>query len=272
MPHPVVNFLRHSLTLKAAMAECADTPKPKSVHQLRSTTRRIEAILELLANTADLSNARRQERTFRRYLRKVRSAAGKVRDIDVHLEMLGAYKSITDTARLERDLSSARRKSATKLQRRILKDGPALRHALDNLESDLAPLVDLNLSGGSIAHSAQTWLATAIDGLDPHHDDGLHSIRKACKTARYMAEVGSESSKSAMKLAQRLNDVQQTTGAWHDCLLLLNEAYTSLPDDSPLIEKVRRKALRLRRQAEAKAIPLRTMRNLAPTPTRSGVH
>jgi hypothetical protein len=61
MPQPIVAFLHHSLMLKAAMAECVDAPEPKTVHRLRSTTRRMEAILELLATSADLPNGRQKE-------------------------------------------------------------------------------------------------------------------------------------------------------------------------------------------------------------------
>jgi CHAD domain-containing protein len=173
--------------------------------------------------------------------------------------MLGAYKTFDDAADLKKDLNATRKKLADKLQRRILKDEHDLRRALDDLETALAPLVDLNLSGGSLADSAQSWLTTAVEGLDPRQDAGLHSMRKACKTARYIAEIGSEASQKAAKLAERLNDVQQTTGAWHDCLLLLNKAHASLPNDSPLIEKVHAKVLRLRRRAESKAKHLHSM-------------
>ena len=262
MPQPVIAFLRQSLMLRAAIAECVETPEPKAVHRLRSTTRRMEAVLELLTASADLPNDRQKEKSLRKYLRKIRQASGKVRDIDVHLEMLSSYKTIGDATHLERDLTAARKKLVDKLQRRILKDERNIRRSLDNLETSLAPLVDLDLSGGSVAHAAQDWLATAVNGLDPQQDDGLHSIRKACKTARYIAEIGSEASKSATRLAHRLNDIQQTTGAWHDCLLLLNQAHASLHNDSPLIEKIHAKALRLRRRAESKARPLYSMSKL----------
>jgi CHAD domain-containing protein len=266
MPQPVVNFLRYSLMLKAAIVECADTPDPKPVHRLRSTTRRMEAVLELLgelfANSTDLPKGRQKQRSFRRCLRKIRRAAGAVRDVDVHLEILEAYKGIRDTAVLVKDLNAARKKSAKRLQQRIGKDEHDLRRTLDELEAVLAPFADLDWSGGGLAHAAQEWLTTAVHDLDPRQDDELHSIRKACKTARYIAEIGGEASKAAMKLAERFEDIQQTTGAWHDHLLLLNEVHVALPNDSPLVEKIHAKALRLRRKAELKAKPLHSLNRL----------
>jgi CHAD domain-containing protein len=216
----------------------------------------MEAVLELLATSDDLPGGRKKEKSFRRYLRKIRRAAGKVRDIDVHLEMLGAYKTIRDAAALAKDLNAARGKLVAKLQLLITDGEHDIRRSLADLEEVLAPIADLDLSGGNLAQAARSWLAVALRGLDPQQDEGLHSIRKACKTARYIAEVGSEASQIATKLAQRLNDVQQTTGAWHDCLLLLNKAHANLPNDSPLIEKIQAKALQLRRKAESKATPL----------------
>jgi CHAD domain-containing protein len=256
MPQPVVAFLRHSLMLKAAMAECAETPKPKTVHQLRSTTRRMEAALELLITTASLPALSKRSKAFRRSLRRLRRTAGQVRDLDVHRQLLGAYKRTSGATLLEEDLDAARKKKALKLQQRIAKDEPEIRRALDKLETALAPTADLDLSGTGIVDAAQIWLATAMHGLDLQSDDDLHSIRKACKTGRYIAEIGSEASKAAASLEKRLNSVQQTTGAWHDYLMLLKEVHRSLPEDSSLAGKLHAKAERLRHRAEVKAARL----------------
>jgi CHAD domain-containing protein len=253
MPEPLTTFLRHSLLLKAAMAECLDEPKPSPVHQLRSSTRRIEATLELLINTADLPSVPKKAKALRQSLGKIRRASGKVRDIDAHRDLLATYKTITDAARMEKAFNATRKTKAQKLQRHILEDQQAVVRALEKLETALAPVVDLNLSGGDLAHVARSWLTAALRGLDLEDNDDLHSIRKACKTARYIAEIGSQSSKAASKLAARLEDIQQTTGAWRDSLLLLDEAHTILRNNSPLIEKIQRKAQRLRIHAVSKA-------------------
>jgi CHAD domain-containing protein len=253
MPQPVITFLRHSLMLKTKMAECLNEPKPKAVHQLRSSARRIEATLELLIATADLPSVPKRSKELRRSLRKLRRASGKVRDIDVHRSLLAAYKTIADAALMDKFLNAARKTKVRKLQRRIVEDQEDILRALDELETTIASVADVNLSGGNLVQAAQSWLATAVRGLNLEHDDDLHSIRKACKTARYIAEIGSQTSKAAAKLAARLEDVQQTTGAWHDCLLLLDEANAVVRNDSPLIEKIQTKTRRLRLQAESKA-------------------
>jgi CHAD domain-containing protein len=272
MPQPVATFLRHSLSLKTAMAECLNKPTPKIVHRLRATIRRIEATLDLLIDTADLPTLPRQSKQLRRSLRQVRRAAGTVRDLDVHCELLATYKTISDASALEKDLVAVRRRKEKKLQQNIKRDTRDIFKMLDKLEPTLAPAAELDLSGGSLAHAARTLLAPALIGLDPSDDEDLHSIRKAGKSARYIAEIGNKVSKEAATLAKRLIDLQQTIGAWHDHLLLLNEAETALPTDSPLTEKLHAKATTLRMQAALKAVRV-TARKASPSSRRtSDVH
>jgi len=256
MPQPIVAFLHQSDALKSAMVECLDTASPKAVHRLRSTTRRMEAALQLLIITAGSPALQKKSKAFRKALRKIRRAAGHVRDLDVHRELLGAYKKISDTARLEEDLDTARKKDARKLQQTIAKDQQEILSTLAKLEAALSIVANLDLSGEGVADAARSWLAAAVHGLDLQDDEDLHSIRKACKTGRYIAEIGSEASTVAAGLAKRLNGVQQTTGSWHDYLMLLEEVHRSLPEDSPLAGKLHAKAERLRHLAEAKAARL----------------
>ena len=54
-------------------------------------------------------------------------------------------------------------------------------------------------------------------------------------------------------LASRFERAQETLGAWHDCLLLLNEAQASLPRNSPTLNQLQEKAFQLRQQANATA-------------------
>src|SRR5258708_24001743 len=91
MPQPVTVFLRQALMLKAAIGACLKKPSPKRVHHLRSTTRRIEATLELLVLSAGISRIEKQVKPLQRSLPKLRRAAGAVRDADVQHDLLAAY-------------------------------------------------------------------------------------------------------------------------------------------------------------------------------------
>jgi CHAD domain-containing protein len=216
----------------------------------------MEAALELLIITAGLPALRKKSKAFRKALRKIRRAAGHVRDLDVHRELLGAYKKIRDTERLEEDLDAERKIDARKLQQSIARDQQNILRALAKLEKTLSPAANLDLSGEGVADSARSWLASAVHGLDLQDDEDLHSIRKACKTGRYIAEIGSKASTVAASLAKRLNGVQKTAGSWHDYLMLLEEVHRNLPEDSPLAGKLHAKAERLRHLAEGKAARL----------------
>src|ERR1700721_1390173 len=120
MPQPVTVFLRQSLTLNAAIAACLEKPSIKSVHRLRSSTRRIEAILELLTISTNL-RLRTKSKSLRKILRTLRRAAGAVRDLDVHHELLRPYKKNNDTAKLEQTLAATGEKSAHTLRTELRK-------------------------------------------------------------------------------------------------------------------------------------------------------
>jgi CHAD domain-containing protein len=238
------------------MANCLEDPKPAAVHKLRSATRRLEAVLEVLTSSADLPALPKRSKAFKRSIREIRRAAGDVRDLDVHRKLLSTYQAVRGATELETELEALRKKKVKKLQSQILADQDEIHLALDKLEVTFAELTDLNLSGKRLIHTARSWLAPEVRGLDPHEDEDLHSLRKACKTARYIAEIGGEVSKTAAKFAKRLEDVQESTGAWHDSLLLLNRANDRLPAKSPFTERIYAKTGLLRRRAELKATHL----------------
>jgi CHAD domain-containing protein len=257
MSQPVAGFLRQSVALKSAIADCLDDPSTKSVHKLRSSTRRLEATLELL-DVATNIEIRRKSKPLRKALGSIRRAAGAVRDLDVHRNLLRVYKKNRDTIQLERALISAREKSARRLRTQLKKGQQKLHQEIDDLEIILKPTRDLDLSGAELLRLTRTWFATSVCNLDPQQDDQLHSIRKAGKTARYIAETGADNSKAVAGLAARFEHAQETLGAWHDFLLLLSEAKASLPEHNPTVDQIREKVLQLRRQANATAKHLLT--------------
>jgi CHAD domain-containing protein len=269
MPQPVTAFIQQSLILKAAITDCLKKPSQKPVHKLRTSTRRIEATLELLAAVSTI-HIDRESKSLRKALRKLRRAAGVVRDLDVHRDLLKACKKSADTTRLDHELSVAREKLAAKLTQALEKYQKKINKSLDDLEIALEPALELDLSGKELVHLTRGWFAKNACALDPGHDDQLHSIRKAGKTARYIAETGAETSKAAAALASRLERTQKTLGSWHDHLLLLDEAQASLSKQSHTTEQIRRKATDLRLKAGSAAKHL--LVTICAVPTQAGVH
>src|SRR5271170_1664781 len=126
----------------------------------------------------------------------VEVAAGAVRDLDVHRDLLNAYKKNRDTLQLDHDLASAREKAARKLHTELRESQKKLHLELASLEIILQPALNLKLSGAELRRLTRNWFAKTIADLDPQQDDQLHSIRKAGKTARYIAETGAGESKA----------------------------------------------------------------------------
>jgi CHAD domain-containing protein len=253
MPRPVTVFLRQGLMLKAAIAACLKKPSPKRVHHLRSTTRRIEATLELLAVSADISRINKQSKPLRRSLRKLRRAAGAVRDADVQYDLLAAYNRTPDSKRLREDLTALRKNAERKLIQRLEREQNRIELRLHNLEASLSPAIDLDLSGAKLITVTQSWFAENIRGLDPRHDQDLHALRKTSKTARYLAETGVDASKAAATLAARFEAAQKSLGEWHDHFLLLHVAHSRLPQNSETIEQIQEDTERLHQRADTAA-------------------
>jgi CHAD domain-containing protein len=253
MPQPVTVFLRQGLMLKAAIAACLKKASPKRVHHLRSTTRRIEATLELLVLSAGIPRIDKHSKPLERSLRKLRRAAGEVRDADVQFDLLAAYNHTPDSKRLREDLTAVRKKAERKLIQRLEQEQKRIDLRLRNLEASLSPALELDLSGAKLINVTQSWFAENIRGLDPHHDQDLHALRKVSKTARYLAETGVDASKAVATRAARYEAAQKSLGEWHDHFLLLHQAHTRLPPDSETIEQIQQDTERLHQRADAAA-------------------
>jgi CHAD domain-containing protein len=253
MPQPVTVFLRQGLMLKAAIAACLKKASSKRVHHLRSTTRRIEATLELLVLSAKISRIDKHSKPLQRSLRKLRRAAGDVRDADVQCDLLALYNHTPDSKRLREDITAVRKKAERKLITRLEREQRRIELRLHNLEASLSPALDLELSGAKLITVTQSWFAENIRGLDPHHHQDLHALRKASKTARYLAETGLDASKAVATLAARYEAAQKSLGEWHDHFLLLHEAHTRLPQTSETIEQIQQDMERLHQRADAAA-------------------
>lgn len=88
--YPVRVLRQHATALEAALSVCLADPGQKAVHRLRTTTRRVEAQLLLLALVPGAPEHREAAATLHRELRRLRRAAGEVRDVDVHRQHLEA--------------------------------------------------------------------------------------------------------------------------------------------------------------------------------------
>lgn len=219
----------------------SSSAKPESVHQLRTTIRRLET---LLATTS--AEPGRKERRLFKSLARLRRRAGKVRDFDVQIEALGSLRlesSARDRAKVLAFLEKARARREKKLLAALESE------AEDGLQKRLK-LVSTRLQQESPkppAGAEKRFLAAALAKFaavvkqrSPLSEANLHNFRMDCKRARYLAEMAGEGADVAAVIAQ-LRRIQDAIGVWHDWLTLTAtaESVLSHAGQVPLLSALR---------------------------------
>jgi CHAD domain-containing protein len=228
--HPIQSLREQVTALEAAITLCLADPQTKPVHRLRTTTRRIEGQLELLESLPKIPKHGRPARKARRVLKKLRRAAGKVRDIDVQLDLIGEVVPKTkrgelkdDAAKLRLALQKDRKEFAGQLVEELRRRQSKVTLALESLLSCLEPVEQLSISPTELIQLTEQWFRENRppdrDGT-PDDPDHLHMIRKVAKLARYMAENAPKGAKRARMLAESFEHLQQSGGEWHDWTVL----------------------------------------------------
>ena len=248
------------------MAVCLANPGKKPVHKLRSSTRRIEALLGLLAHVPGLPPHKKEDAKLRRELRKLRRAAGAVRDLDVHEDLLGPFlhpRSRTeegaelraDAEQMRADQERRRIELAEALQKLLKAREADIAGALEALVKALKPAEDLQLNASQVVEAAQFEYCRAVKRLrlgrklaqmnaeppaekhkrkaQPLSEDDLHDVRKHAKRVRYMLESAVQA-RRASTLAKEYEALQESGGHWHDFVELASESRQVLGRKHPL--------------------------------------
>jgi len=215
----VRHFLDHALS---------GADEAEEVHQLRVWTRRASAALKLFQPALPPSRARR----MKKWLRKLRRAAGDIRDCDIHLERL-KHEEAAIPKRVVRELTRERRQARRKLKR--------LRRRLQS-DSRLEKLIErlLEKIGWPKRHSsrdAPTFSAFCRQQLQPLADEffkladsnlrdtkTLHAVRIAGKRLRYALELAPAALPplAHQQLSAALNEVQDRLGEVCDQLAAID--------------------------------------------------
>jgi CHAD domain-containing protein len=239
--------------LEAAITLTLADPKRKTVHRLRTTTRRIEAQLELFNILPDLPEYTKPAKKVGRLLRKIRRAAGRVRDLDVQRALT---QSKSHEARKLRSLFQQQRgQAAESLLSALHKHQSKLTRALEALLKALDPAESLTIPATHLSQLTLGWYTDHVPLATQRDHRRLHDIRKAAKLARYIAE--SANSPATHRLARTFESLQQSGGDWHDWLTLSRIAHRELGSASPLTQSFTgrcEKAL-VKYQSHLKALP-----------------
>lgn len=225
----VGNKLRESWReLQQALTDCCDEPAEKAVHRLRTRCRRVEAIVSSIiemhaagreGKLADTGNE------ILRKLKKIRRGAGAVRDLDIHamlLESISTGHAGGTIEKLKKKLQREREKAAVAVVKIIKKHRPKLEIRADRFFEVFNSLPATKHQLDTLALSTSKFLeaSAAIPVLGA---ENLHEFRKRSKIARYVAEINPRSAAS-VRLAKKLNRIQDAIGMWHDWDVMRSEA------------------------------------------------
>jgi CHAD domain-containing protein len=251
-----------------------DSPKVEAVHHLRTGTRRVEATLETLAREAGVRGlGKTTEEARQRWLRKmkkIRRAAGAVRDLDVHRELLAEnFLPAADIAPAAAKEPAAATESAgagsgdvTPHRTEMTEQARSLDHWLQARRSSAADALCKKLDDHvnrlldaehqfmaaiaqrpSILHRAhrpavrlalEDYLRL-MDAMPLLDKENLHDFRKGAKKARYVAESEDKELK-AEALAKAIRRVQDAIGEWHDWEVVSQEAHEALGGGGTALE------------------------------------
>jgi CHAD domain-containing protein len=253
---------RLASALRGNLAKCVRDPDVEAVHDTRTGTRRLQATLENLVREtpegASGDAVRAAAKALMRQLKRIRRAAGAVRDLDVHrklleglvesalagsapraagaaqpdiLEMPEARLRTGGIAKEADDLDAWLRHQRGAQAERLRTLAPELLGKFDKRRADLEavlhehPRLRRTKPPAVLALDSFARLATEMQLLDATN---LHDFRKGAKKARYVAELAAQTDVAAGAVGKTLKKLQDEIGDWHDWLVLADEAHAAL--------------------------------------------
>jgi CHAD domain-containing protein len=207
--------------LRRILREVSRDPKPKLVHQLRTTIRRTEALWQ-----AHRLEASEKPNALARQLAKLRRRAGKIRDLDIQVKLLGSLNvggNSAAKARLKEALEEERGRREKKLISEL--DSKGLKKLLKRLSHVHSLVNDASPASPKSAQVEREWnnLKAGAVKLETFSPEQLHEFRIRCKKIRYTAELLPQTSETA-RFIQQLKTMQDAVGEWHDWLNLAQTA------------------------------------------------
>jgi CHAD domain-containing protein len=210
-------------------------PAPESVHKFRTNSRRVEALLSEV-----VPKLNRNDKKLLKLLGRLRKKAGRVRDLDVQIAAIRNLKVpqgnghkaelmehlIQDRVKREAKLAKAfNREAVVEIRKRLRRAASEMQIPR---ETEPLALTLAQLAGLGRDHAPLT-------------EEKLHEYRIIGKRARYIAELAREDDAQAQHVVERLKQMQDVIGDWHDWLKLTEKAEKLLGGvkDSALVAMLR---------------------------------
>ena len=200
--------------LRKLLKKAPKRPDPEFVHDLRTRSCKFESIL-----TALKPKAARRDAQLLRGMKRVRSRAGKVRDMDVltgHAATLQQHDEQQCLVQLLEELGRRRAEEAKKLRRVISRRGPLLRRKLKRSARKLEKKLRNGSNQRTMAEAAARVLQLSSDLRNPArlNRSNLHPYRLKVKELRYVLQLAGNP-KNGDFIGQ-LGEVKDAIGEWHD--------------------------------------------------------
>ncbi len=191
-------------------------PTPEQVHDLRTHARKLESAMHALS-----LDSNSEVRELLKDLKKVRSRAGKIRDMDVltgHVCSVKVNGEQDCEIQLLEHLAIRRRKQAKKLHATVLKQSAALKKELEQAGDELKGLFrptdgrPSEAAAEAMAHAVQ--LSSELSLPTRLTRSNLHPYRLKVKELRYVLQMADRNGQPGFVKA--LGEVKDTIGEWHD--------------------------------------------------------
>lgn len=214
--------------LSGTVSKVTGTPRPRDVHRLRTTIRRIESLVSY--SHPDLK--KKLERSLEK-MADLRKRAGKVRDLDVQiglLDTLGNGSAVRDRKILAAILEKKRERQVQRLGSTIKKiQESKFFSRMDRIAVHAGVVKDRPLAPLEEARAQLAVMASDFGAGNTLKPSQLHEARVTLKRIRYLAELAEESAEQK-NFIRELKLVQDAVGEWHDWQELTDTAEKRFSD------------------------------------------
>src|SRR5260370_5862837 len=197
--------------LRKLLKRLPQNPSPEEVHELRTQTRKLEAMLHAFSQGSSGNEGR-----ILRVMKPMRRAAGRVRDMDVLIAKASSLSSCVPSdgiVRLVERMSETRAEVARRLYRIVKRRGKKARLSLKSFLCNLERIQAENSSEVPASFAASQIVAERLEHWPRLDKENLHEFRKGVKELRYMLQVVPDPDEQRMNAFAKVED---TVGDWHD--------------------------------------------------------
>jgi len=224
-------FSPHIADLGKAAKNIIKRDDIEDIHDLRVASRRIRSVLNSFSDYLP----KKQYKNWIKDIQAITKAYGKVRDIDVQLDLINKVYSATEDKNIKSGIRRVKlrleqkrksRQDKTTQQTRVLLDSAAIIELSDWTKSILEEAVEESVFSAELYQLGYKQIQNQLDEFlfyevfifDSHRVEELHAMRISAKKLRYALEVFSDLYSREIDFALDITkQAQDYLGEIHDC-------------------------------------------------------